>query len=81
MSRVLIDLDTRCGVCDRRVGVVQPWVPFGRGIRHASCKPECRGCGDAIRPGDEVLNETGDAFCGDCAEALTIEVEPDLGDE
>ena len=63
-------LTVRCGVCDRRVGIVQEWYPFGEGIRHHRCWPKCRGCGEDIPVGDEVFSETLDAYCSDCADAL-----------
>lgn len=70
-----------CRVCERPVGIVQEFVPFGRGIRHWNCEATCRGCGDRLGPGEEIVNETNDAFCEDCAESLCIDIDPDVGDE
>lgn len=60
-----------CVICTRAVGIVQPFEPFGNGIRHHTCEPACRGCGQSLpRYLDQYESEVGEIYCATCYESL-----------
>ena len=62
-------LTEKCGVCERRITVVAPWVPFGGRIRHTYCEPACRACGGELDD-DFYTDDNGFAYCDPCWESL-----------